>query len=111
MPTEDPRRGWRLVARVLAWLAVVAAVLVGAALVLVAATVGSCGAFGGRCPAPRPPLAEDDTFGLAAIGGALMVAVPWFLSRPSWLRLVQALVAGVVAGGVIGLVVRSAAYG
>jgi hypothetical protein len=87
------------------------AVVIGLALILAAATLGRCDAFGGRCPAERPPLFEDDVFGMAVFGTALVVAVPMFLSGPSKRRFVVAVGIGLVAALVVGLVARSAAYG
>jgi hypothetical protein len=86
------------------------AVFVGLAMILLAATVGSCDAFGGRCPAERPPLLDDDVFGMAAFGTALAVAVPLFLSRPSKRRFVVAVAVGIVAAFFVGLIVTSAAH-
>jgi hypothetical protein len=97
--------------RPLAVLAIVVTVLSGVALILIAATFGSCSAFGGRCPAEQPSLIDDDTFGLAATGAFLIVVVPTFLSRPSWGRLGFGLVAGLCAGLLVGVVVRAVAHG
>ncbi len=111
MPAEGARDGRHLAIRVISWAAIVAAVCFGLGMVGLAATLGSCSAFGGSCPADPPPWYDDDVFGMAAMGAALVVAVPWFLSRPSKRRFLQALVAGAVAAVVVGLVVRSAAHG
>ncbi|MDH4160486.1 MAG: hypothetical protein OEV62_09535 [Actinomycetota bacterium] len=111
MPAEPAGDGRHLAIRVVSWAAIVVAVCLGLGMVGLAATLGSCSAFGGRCPADAPPWYDDDVFGMAAMGAALVVAVPWFLSRPSRRRLVQALVAGAVAAVLVGLVVRSAAHG
>ena len=105
---RQPRSVWL---RLLVVLVIVASVLLGATLILIALTLGSCSAFGGRCPADRPPLIDDDTFGLAATGAFLIVALPTFASRPSWRRLGLGIVAGLCAALIIGLVVRSIAYG
>ena len=88
-----------------------AAILFGVGLILIAATLGSCGAFGGRCPADRPPLFDDDVFGMAAFGTALIVVVPGFLHKPSWRRLGIVLATGVVAALIVGLLVRDFAHG
>ena len=114
MPTSaDPqeRTPARLWLRLIVILVIVATVVFGMALVLLAATVGSCSAFGGTCPADRPPLIEDDTFGLAATGAFLIAAVPIYVTRPSWRRLGLGIGVGLCAGLAVGLVVRSIAYG
>ena len=98
---------WRL----LVILVITAAVLLGVGLILIAATLGSCSAFGGRCPADPPPLLDDDTFGLAATGAFLIAAVPTYVTRPSWARLGLGIAAGLCAGTIVGLLVRSIAYG
>jgi hypothetical protein len=97
-------------ATVARYVAIVAAVLVGLGLILLAVTLGDCSAFGGTCPADPPSLMEDDAFGMAAAGGALLVGVPTLLTAPSWRRLGIAVVAAVVAGLVIGSMARSSAY-
>lgn len=114
MPSDPDRRErtppglwWRLITI----LVILAAVIVGVALILLAATLGSCSAFGGRCPADPSPLVEDDTFGLAATGAFLIAAVPTYVTRPSWRRLGLAIAAGLGAGLLVGLVVRSMASG
>jgi hypothetical protein len=96
---------------VLAGVVIAVAVGCGLLLVLVAATFGSCSAFGGRCPQDPPPWYDDDVFGMAAAGAALVVAVPWFVTRPSRTRFVQALAAGAAAALLVGWVVRSSAHG
>jgi len=60
-------------------------------------------------PAQRPSLLDDDVFGMAALGTALIVAVPLFVHRPSWHRLGVA--AGASAALIVGLVVTNAAHG
>lgn len=97
--------------RLLVILVIVATVLFGVGLILIAAVVGSCSAFGGRCPADRPPLIDDDTFGLAATGAFLIAAVPTYVTRPSWRRLGLGIAAGLCAGLIVGLAVRSIAHG
>ena len=46
-------------------------VLVGTGLVLVAFTVGSCEAFGGRCPSTPPPILEVGCLAEMFAGGAV----------------------------------------
>ena len=87
------------------------ALVVGIGLVLVAMTLGRCDAFGGRCPSERPSLFGDDVFGMAAVGAALVVAVPILAARLSKGRLVVAAAAGLVAAVVVGSIARSSAYG
>ena len=84
-------------------------IAVGLMLILLAYTVGDCGFAAGRCPSDPPPLWDDDTFGTAAVGAALLVGVPVFLSRPSWRRLAIAVGAAAGVGLLIGLMVRSSA--
>ena len=57
--------------------------VLGAGIVLLAAAVGHCSAFGGRCPAEPPPLWDDDVFGTAAMGAALAVGLPATWINPS----------------------------
>ena len=90
--------------------AAVLAAVVGAGIVLVAATLGHCSAFGGRCPAEAPPLWDDDVFGTSAIGGAL-VAGPLLALRSGPHRWSSAVVGAIVAAVVVGLLVRAAAHG
>jgi hypothetical protein len=97
--------------RLVVGVAIAGAVVFGLVLILAALTLGRCNAFGGRCPAERPPLFDDDVFGMAAFGTALVVAVPMFLSGPSKRRFVVAVGIGFVAAVAIGLVARSSAYG
>ena len=99
------------VLRVVKILTITAAIMTGLGLILLAATLGSCSAFGGRCPADRPPLWDDDVFGMAAFGAALIVVVPVYLHRPSWRRLGVAAGAGLAAGLIVGLLVTTAAHG
>jgi len=87
------------------------AIAIGLGMVVVAMTLGRCDAFGGTCPGDRPPLLEDDVFGTAAFGAALLVAVPVFVARPSVRRLLTATGAGVAAALFVGLVARFSAYG
>ena len=97
--------------RVLRGAAIGGAMLFGFGMVILATTVGRCDSFGGACPADRPSLFEDDVFGIAAFGAALLVAVPIFLARPSIRRLLIAVVAGIAAGLLVGLAARSSAHG
>lgn len=50
--------------------------LTGLAMLLLAIAVGDCSFGGGRCPADPVPWWEDEWFGTAAIGLALVVAAP-----------------------------------
>jgi hypothetical protein len=99
---------WR---RVLKGATIGAAMVFGLGMVLLAITVGRCDSFGGTCPRDPPPLLEDDVFGMAAFGAALLVAVPIFLARPSIRRLLIAVVIGIGAGLLVGLAARSSAHG
>jgi hypothetical protein len=87
------------------------AIAIGLLLILIAATLGSCDAFGGRCPADRPSLWDDDVFGMAAFGTALIVAVPVYLRRPSWRRLGIAMAVGSMSALAVGLLVTISAHG
>jgi hypothetical protein len=100
----------RRLLRVASVVAVVLAVAWGLILIAVAATLGHCSAFGGRCPADPPPLWDDDTFGMSALGGAL-IAGPLLALRHDRRRWWLAVAGAVVAALLIGLVVRSAAHG
>ena len=99
----------RLWQQLLAGATIGTAVMIGLGMIVIARVAGSCDAFGGRCPAERPPLLEDDVFGMAAFGTALVVAVPIFLTHPSKRRLVIAVVVGLAAAVFVGLAVSSAA--
>jgi hypothetical protein len=100
-----------LVRRLLAGAAIGIAVSIGLGMIFIAMVVGGCEAFGGTCPAERPTLLEDDVFGTAAFGAALVVAVPLFLSRPSKRRFVLALAVGLAAALFVGFVARSSVSG
>ncbi len=100
----------RTLATVARFTGIAAAVVVGLGLILLAVTFGDCSAFGGRCPADPPPPLEDDVFGMAAVGGALLVGVPVLLTAPSWRRLGVAAVAALGAGLLIGMLARSLAH-
>lgn len=58
-------------------------VLAGLAMVLLAIAVGDCSFAGGRCPADPVPLWEDDVFGMAATGLAMVVAAPILARLPN----------------------------
>lgn len=94
---------------VLRVLGAVAAIFIGLGTVVLVMAVGHCSAFGGTCP--RQGGFPEDTFRLAALGGALMVAVPYYLRRPSWKRLAAAVVLAVVAGGLVGVFAVGATSG
>lgn len=86
------------------------AAVIGVGMILVAATVGHCSAFGGSCPAEAPPLWDDDVFGTAAAGAAVVAGPLLALRRGSrrwWIAAAGAAAAAVL----VGLVVRSAALG
>ena len=92
-------------------IAVGSSIVGGLGLILLSVTLGRCDAFGGRCPADRPSLLDDDVFGMAFTGTALVVMVPWFLHRPSVRRLGRVVAAGLVAALIIGLSAREVAGG
>lgn len=85
------------------------AIVVGLGIVLITMAMGDCSAFGGTCP--RQGGFPDDVFRMAASGGALAVAVPYYLKRPTRQRLAIALGIGIVAGVAIGLFAVSATAG
>ena len=93
--------------RILLAITAASAVIFGLCLILVAVTLGRCDAFGGRCPADQPALLDDDVFGMAAFGALLVVAVPYFLHRPSKRRLLTSVAIGVAAALIVGLLARS----
>ena len=93
--------------RVLIVITVASAVILGLCLILVAVTLGRCDAFGGRCPADKPALLDDDVLGTAAFGAFLVVTVPYFFYRPSSKRLLTAAPVGIAAGLIVGLIARS----
>ncbi len=84
-PLRDTARWLRHLAShpVTRTIAGVAGVLLGAGMVLLAMAVGHCSFAGGRCPAPPVPWWEDDAFGTAAIGLAVLWAAPVLAWRPS----------------------------
>ena len=91
---------------------IAAAVIVGGVMTVVAFAFGRCDAFGGRCPADPPAIFDDDVFGIAAVGAALVVGVPVLLDgdrgRPNWRN---ALFSAASAGLVVGFVARTSAHG
>jgi hypothetical protein len=103
-PDTAPRPG-RF--RVLSVLLIVTGAVVGVGLIALAVAVGDCSAFGGRCPSEPPPIPVDDTFRLAGLGAALVVAPGIYLSRPSWRRLGLAVAVGAAAGVVVGAIARA----
>lgn len=111
MSGSDERPARHPVALVAAVVGTAAAVVVGGGLILMAVTVGHCSFAGGRCPAERPPLLEDDVFGMSAIGAAIAVGVPMVLLRRGRSRWVIAVVAAAVAALLVGLIARDVAHG
>ena len=99
----------RPVQQLAAGIAIGIAIVVGLGMIFLAMAFGSCDAMGGTCPRERPSLLEDDVFGMAAFGTALVVAVPIFLSRPSKRRLVIAVAVGLVAAFLVGMAVSEGA--
>ncbi len=91
--------------------AIVTSVVVGVGLIVLVSALGHCSAFGGTCPAEAPPLWEDDVFGSAALGAALAVGGPVFLSQPSKRRFGLAVLWALGAALVIGFIARDAALG
>lgn len=98
------------VVRIAGVAATVVAVVVGVGMVLVAAMVGDCSAFGGTCPADPPPLLDDDVFGMSA-AGAFLIAAPLLTWRRGPRRWAIALGGGIGTAVLIGLMVRSGAHG
>ena len=73
--------------------------------------VGSCSAFGGRCPSDPEPLLQDDVFGMASTGAAVALS-GLVLVVPALRRRWPVAVAVVALGAVVaGLMVRSYASG
>lgn len=99
-----------LVIRTIRYAVITMSIAIGLGLVSIAAVLGDCAAFGGRCPVDPPPLRRDGVFQLAASGTFLAVAVPIVAWRPTWRRLGVALGVGVVAALAIGLTVRTGAH-
>lgn len=105
---RPPHRSWLKAARIIGG---IGAVVVGLGLVFVVAALGHCSSFGGSCPADPPPLLEDDVFGTSALGAALAVGVPTWLTAPTVRRLKLAVPVAAGAGVLVGLMARSAAAG
>jgi hypothetical protein len=99
----------RTIRRTSALAVAISAAAVGLVMIVVAFLVGSCDAFGGRCPAPRPPLHEDDTFGTAAAGAALALGLPVALLVRPLRRTLVGLGAAALAAVLVGLVARAGA--
>jgi hypothetical protein len=106
-PSDRPHTVWR----VLRVLVVGGAVMVGLGMILLAATLGRCDAFGGRCPSARPALWDDDVFGMSAFGTAIAVFTPLFMRHPSRRQLRTASGSALVAALIVGLLVTSGAHG
>ena len=107
-PSIGVRPRWH---RVVVGATIGVAVLSGLGLVVLALTVGRCDAFGGRCPGERPPLLDDDVFGTAALGAALIVGVPTLVWHRSGHRFLVVLGTTATTALVVGLMARSSAYG
>lgn len=54
--------------------------LTGTLVVVLTATLGHCGAFGGRCPSPEG--LQGDVYGSIAAGASLALVVPILAWRP-----------------------------
>ena len=93
MPAQAGAARQHPLRRAMIGIAITTSVVAGLVLIVASATLGRCDAFGGPCPAERPSLFDDDVFGMAAFGAALIVVVPVFGYRPSRRRLGVALVA------------------
>jgi hypothetical protein len=106
-PESKPRAWfdarWARVGRVVVS---VVAVVVGTGFVLLTLAVGGCCFAGGCCPMESS--FDEDTFRLAATGAAIAVGIPVLLNKPSWKRLIVALISAVVAGVLIGLLATGA---
>jgi hypothetical protein len=85
------------------------AICAGFGLVVVVTAVGHCSAFGGTCP--REGGFPADVFRMAAFGGAVAVAVPYYLKQPTRRRLAASGAVGVVAGAAVGLFAVQATAG
>jgi hypothetical protein len=66
----------------LRWVGGTLGLLGGGSFALLVAAIGHCAAFGGRCPAPRPPLLEDDIFGGLVLGLSVLVTSVVLAIRP-----------------------------
>ncbi len=87
------------------------ALVVGFGLLLLSVTLGRCDAFGGHCPADRQSLLDDDVFGMATAGAAL-VMMPFVLRRrPRSRRIVGVWLACLAAALAVGLLASSVGRG
>lgn len=102
-----PRR--RFLLKALRVIVGVSAFVAGASIVLLAGLVGHCSAFGGRCPSAST--FDADTFRIAALGAALAVGVPMWMTRPTRRRFFMAAGVALIVGLVIGALVTAAAAG
>jgi hypothetical protein len=93
--------------RVAALAVAVAAVVLGVGMVAVAAMAGHCSTAGGTCPREPGPIADDDSFRLAALGAAIAVGVPLAVLRGGRRRWFVTVGAAVLAGLLVGAVVRA----
>jgi hypothetical protein len=84
-------------------------VLAGLGLVLLAIAVGDCSFAGGRCPADPVPWWDDDVFGAAAAGLAMVVAAPMLARRPNWRGVRDAAAVAAVVALVGGWLIAEAA--
>jgi hypothetical protein len=84
-------------------------VLAGLAMLLLAIAVGDCSFAGGRCPADPVPWWEDDVFGTAATGLAMLVAAPMLARRPNWRDAGRAAAAAAVVALLGGWLIAEAA--
>ena len=74
-------------------------------------TLGSCGAFGGRCDGTSPPVFEDDVAGGAFAGTAAAVWVLWWLRRPSIRQAAVGVPVAFVAAVIVAFIARGIAHG
>lgn len=81
----------------------VSCALIGVGMVLVAAALDDCAAFGGTCP--RPSRLDGDVFGTAGVGAGLAVGVPLFVARPTRHRMLIASNTALVTGLAVGWMV------
>jgi hypothetical protein len=84
-------------------------VLAGLAMLLLAVAVGDCSFAGGRCPADPVPWWEDDVFGTAATGLAMVVAAPMLARHPNWRGVRRAAAAAAVVALLGGWLIAEAA--
>lgn len=83
-PTDRRPDGSRSLAWILAALLAVLSSLLGLAILVVGTVLGHCSAFGGRCPAEPGPLLDNDVFGLAVVGSAMIVVPAVLVWSDSW---------------------------